>query len=63
MSPGDVVQLNTHVLDVERFAGEAADVLERELTAVDVDPPGVLSQFAGLGHPGLLVELDALAVR
>ncbi|MDP9820738.1 RidA family protein [Nocardioides massiliensis] len=63
MSLADVVQLNTHVLDVDRFRVEAADVFEREFTAAGVSPPGVLSQVVKLGHPALVVEIDAIAVR
>lgn len=63
MSLADVVQLNTHVLDIDRFRAEAADVLEREFTAAGVSPPGVLAQVVKLGHPALVVEIDAIAVR
>lgn len=63
MNLSDVVQLNTHVTDIEQFQAEAADVLEREFAAADVSPPAVLSQVVRLGHPGLLAEIDAIAVR
>lgn len=63
MSLGDVVQLNTYVIDIEQFQADAADVLDREFAAADVSPPGVLSQVVRLGHPDLLVEIDAIAVR
>lgn len=63
MSLSDVVQLNTHVLDVDLFQAQAADVLDREFTAAHVSPPGVLSQVVKLGHPALVVEIDAIAVR
>ena len=62
MSLTDVVQLNTNVLDVDEFQTAAADVLEREFTAAGVSPPGVLCQVVKLGHPALLVEIDAIAV-
>jgi hypothetical protein len=62
MNLGDVAQLNTHVTDIEEgFRAEAADLLEREFAAADVSPPGVLSQVVRLGHPDLLVEIDAIA--
>lgn len=63
MSLSDVVQLNTHVLDVDQFQSGAADVFEREFAAADVSPPGVLSQVVRLGRPALLIEIDAIAVR
>lgn len=63
MSLSDVVQLNTHVTSIEQFQAEAADVLEREFAVAGVSPPGVLSQVVRLGHPDLLVEIDAVAVR
>lgn len=63
MELGDVVQLNTHVTDAARFQAEAADVLAREFAAADVSPPGVLAQVPRLGHPDLIVEIDAIAVR
>lgn len=63
MSLSDVVQLNTHVLDVDQFQTGAADVFEREFAAANVSPPGVLSQVVRLGHPALLIEIDAIAVR
>lgn len=63
MRLSDVTQLNTHVTDVEQFQAEAADVLEREFAAAEVSPPGVLSQVVRLGHPSLLVEIDAIVVQ
>lgn len=63
MSLSDVVQLNTHVLDVDLFQAQAADVFEREFATAHVSPPGVLAQVMRLGHPDLIVEIDAIAVR
>lgn len=63
MSLSDVVQLNTHVLDVDLFQEQAAGVFEREFAAAEVSPPGVLAQVVRLGHPALIVEIDAIAVR
>lgn len=63
MSLADVTQLNTRVTDIVRFQAEVADLLEHEFAAADVSPPGVLSQVVQLGHPALLVEIDAIAVQ
>lgn len=63
MSMADVVQLNTHVTDMERFQAEGSDVLDRAFADANVSPPGVLSQVVGLAHPDLHVESDAVAVR
>ncbi|QOR70802.1 RidA family protein [Ruania alkalisoli] len=63
MTLSDVVQLNTHVTDVAAFQAGAGEVLDRAFAAASVSPPGVLSQVSALGHPDLLVEIDAIAVR
>lgn len=61
MTFADIVQMNTHVTDVDQFMSEAADYMGKRLAAFDVSPPGVLSGTTRLGLPELVVEIDAIA--
>lgn len=45
------------------FQAKAAEVLEREFAAAHGSSPRVPSQVFQLGHPDLLVEVDAIAIR
>lgn len=62
VSPAGIVQMNTHVTDVDRFMAEGADLMAERLAAFGIRPPGVLSEVTRLGLLELLVEIDAIAV-
>jgi len=58
----NVVRLNYYTTDVDGFLG-AADVFGSRLAAAKCQPPGTLLGVAKLAFPGLMVEIEATAVR
>ena len=58
----NLVRLNYYTTDVEAFLG-AADVFGSRLAAAGSQPPGTLLGVAKLAFPGLMVEIEATAVR
>jgi enamine deaminase RidA (YjgF/YER057c/UK114 family) len=56
------VRLNYYTTDVEAFLG-AADVFESRLREAKSQPPGALLGVEKLAFPGLMVEIEATAVR
>ena len=58
----NVVRLNYYTTDVEGFLN-AMDVITSRLTAAKSQPSGALLGVAKLAFPGLMVEIEATAVR
>jgi enamine deaminase RidA (YjgF/YER057c/UK114 family) len=58
----NVVRLNYYTTDVEAFLG-ASDVVAGRLTAAACQPSGTLLGVAKLAFPGLMVEIEATAVK
>ena len=58
----NVVRLNYYTTDVEGFLG-AADVFASRLTAAGCQPTGTLLGIAKLAFPGLMIEIEATAVK
>jgi enamine deaminase RidA (YjgF/YER057c/UK114 family) len=58
----NVVRLNYYTTDVDAFLS-AADVVGRRLTAAASQPSGTLLGIAKLAFPGLMIEIEATAVK
>jgi enamine deaminase RidA (YjgF/YER057c/UK114 family) len=58
----NVVRLNYYTTDVEAFLA-AGDVFGSRLAAAGSQPPGALLGVAKLAFPGLMVEIEATAVK
>jgi enamine deaminase RidA (YjgF/YER057c/UK114 family) len=58
----NVVRLNYYTTDVDAFLG-AADVVGARLSAAACQPSGTLLGVSKLAFPGLLIEIEATAVR
>lgn len=58
----NVVRLNYYTTDVDAFLA-ASDVVAGRLAAADAQPPGTLLGVAKLAFPGLMVEIEATAVK
>ncbi len=58
----NLVRLNYYTTDVDAFLG-AADVFGSRLAAAGAQPPGALLGVAKLAFPGLMVEIEATAVK
>jgi enamine deaminase RidA (YjgF/YER057c/UK114 family) len=58
----NVVRLNYYTTDVDAFLA-AADVFANRLAEAKSQPPGTLLGVAKLAFPGLMVEIEATAVK
>jgi enamine deaminase RidA (YjgF/YER057c/UK114 family) len=58
----NVVRLNYYTTDVDAFLG-AADVVGGRLSAAACQPPGTLLGISKLAFPGLMIEMEATAVK
>jgi enamine deaminase RidA (YjgF/YER057c/UK114 family) len=58
----NLVRLNYYTTDVEAFLA-AGDVFGSRLAAARSQPPGALLGVAKLAFPGLMVEIEATAVK
>ena len=58
----NVVRLNYYTTDVEAFLS-ASDVVGSRLAAAGCQPPGTLLGVAKLAFPGLMIEIEATAVK
>ena len=58
----DVVRLNYYTTDVDKFF-EAHDVVTSRLSRAGSQPSGTLLGIARLAFPGLLIEIEATAVK
>ena len=58
----NVVRLNYYTTDVEGFLS-AADVVANRLAEAACQPPGTLLGVSKLAFPGLLIEMEATAVK
>jgi enamine deaminase RidA (YjgF/YER057c/UK114 family) len=58
----NVVRLNYYTTDVEGFLG-ASDVVAGRLTKAASQPSGTLLGVAKLAFPGLMIEIEATAVK
>jgi enamine deaminase RidA (YjgF/YER057c/UK114 family) len=58
----NVVRLNYYTTDVDAFLS-AADVVGGRLSAAQSQPPGTLLGVAKLAFPGLMIEIEATAVK
>ncbi len=58
----NLVRLNYYTTDVDAVLG-AADVFGSRLAAAGAQPPGALLGVAKLAFPGLMVEIEATAVK
>jgi enamine deaminase RidA (YjgF/YER057c/UK114 family) len=58
----NVVRLNYYTTDVDAFLS-AADVVGGRLSAAASQPPGTLLGVAKLAFPGLMIEIEATAVK
>jgi len=56
------VRLNYYTTDVDGFLG-AADVVGNRLTEAGCQPSGTLLGITQLAFPGLMIEIEATAVR
>jgi len=61
-SLSNLVRLNYYTTDVDAFLG-AADVVGGRLEAARCQPPGTLLGISKLAFPGLMIEIEATAVR
>jgi enamine deaminase RidA (YjgF/YER057c/UK114 family) len=61
-SLANVVRLNYYTTDVDAFLS-AADVFHSRLAAAAAQPPGALLGVAKLAFPGLMIEIEATAVK
>ena len=57
-----VVRLNYYTTDVDGFLG-ASDIVANRLGESDCQPSGALLGVAKLAFPGLMIEIEATAVR
>jgi enamine deaminase RidA (YjgF/YER057c/UK114 family) len=58
----NVVRLNYYTTDVDAYLS-AADVVGRRLAGSACQPPGTLLGVSKLAFPGLMIEIEATAVR
>jgi len=58
----NVVRLNYYTTDVDAFLG-ASDIVGARLSAARCQPPGTLLGISKLAFPGLMIEIEATAVR
>jgi enamine deaminase RidA (YjgF/YER057c/UK114 family) len=58
----NVVRLNYYTTDVEAFLG-ASDVVGSRLATAACQPAGTLLGISKLAFPGLMIEIEATAVR
>ncbi|HEY8521163.1 MAG TPA: RidA family protein [Gammaproteobacteria bacterium] len=58
----NVVRLNYYTTDVEAFLS-AGDVIGARLGAAGCAPPGTLLGVSKLAFPGLMIEMEATAVK
>ena len=58
----DVTRLNYYTTDVDKFF-ESHDVLVNRLSRAGCQPSGTLLGVARLAFPGLLIEMEATAVK
>jgi len=58
----NVVRLNYYTTDVDAFLG-ASDVVGSRLAAAACQPSGTLLGVTKLAFPGLMIEIEATAVR
>ena len=58
----NVVRLNYYTTDVEAFLA-ASDIVGSRLTAAQSQPSGTLLGVAKLAFPGLMIEIEATAVK
>ena len=58
----NVVRLNYYTTDVDAFLG-AADVVGGRLAAARAQPSGTLLGVSKLAFPGLMIEIEATAVK
>ena len=58
----NVVRLNYYTTDVDGFLG-ASDVVGNRLAAASCQPSGTLLGISKLAFPGLMIEIEATAVR
>ena len=61
-SLANVVRLNYYTTDVEGFLS-ASDVVGSRLAAASCQPSGTLLGISKLAFPGLMIEIEATAVR
>lgn len=61
MSLADVVRLNYYSTDIDAHFANMTVVLDR-LSAAGVSPPGTLLEVPRLALPGLMVEIEAVAM-
>ena len=58
----NVVRLNYYTTDVDAFLS-ASDVVGSRLSAAASQPPGTLLGVSKLAFPGLMIEIEATAVK
>ncbi len=58
----NVVRLNYYTTDIDAFLG-ASDVVGSRLTAAASQPSGTLLGVTQLAFPGLMIEIEATAVK
>jgi len=58
----DVTRLNYYTTDVDKFF-EAHDVVKNRLSQAGCQPSGTLLGIARLAFPGLMIEIEATAVK
>ena len=58
----DVIRLNYYTTDVDKFF-ESHDVLTNRFSQAGCQPSGTLLGVARLAFPGLLIEMEATAVK
>jgi enamine deaminase RidA (YjgF/YER057c/UK114 family) len=58
----NVVRLNYYTTDVDAFLS-ASDIVGSRLAAAASQPPGALLGVAKLAFPGLMIEIEATAVK
>ena len=62
MGLANLVRLNYYTTDVDAFLS-AADVFHGRLSAAASQPPGTLLGVSRLAFPGLMIEIEATAVK
>ena len=58
----NIVRLNYYTTDVDAFLG-ASEIVGSRLAAAQSQPPGTLLGVAKLAFPGLMIEIEATAVK
>ena len=58
----DVIRLNYYTTDVDKFF-ESHDIIKRRLSGAGCQPSGTLLGVARLAFPGLLIEMEATAMK